>query len=135
MAPSFVDTNIFLRHLTHDDPQQSPRSTAFFKAIEDGREQAWTTHLAIAEIVWVLGGSYRLSRADIRDILLPLISLPGLRIPGKGIFARIFELFVNTKIDYIDCYHAALLEARGETDLYSYDTDFDRVPSLRRQEP
>ena len=63
------------------------------------------------------------------------VNLPGLRIKRKSVFDRAFELYVTLGIDYIDSYHAALLEAQGQSALYSYDTDFDRVPSLQRHEP
>lgn len=133
--PIFFDTNLFLRQILADHPHQSPRCRALFLEIEAGRVAAWTSPLAIAEIVWVLSGRYGFTRSQIRAALLPLIKLPGLRIENKAMFDRAFELYAAARIDYIDCYHAALLEARGETALYSYDTDFDRVPSLRRQEP
>ena len=131
----FLDTNIFLRHLVNDDPQQSPRCLAIFKAIEDGALRAWSTDLAIAEVVWVLTRFYGLTRHQIRELLYPLIRFPGLRLPGKRIYGRVFELYVNLRIDYIDCFHAALLEAEGQAAFYSYDRDFDRIPSLARQEP
>ena len=35
----------------------------------------------------------------------------------------------------VDAFHAALLESRGETALYSFDAHFDRVPTLQRREP
>lgn len=34
-----------------------------------------------------------------------------------------------------DAYHAALIENRGEQELYSYDADFDRISGLHRLEP
>ena len=66
---------------------------------------------------------------------MSLLSLPGLRITRKRIYPRVFDLFVSLGIDYIDCYHAALLEAQGQQDLYSFDNDFDRVPFVHRHEP
>lgn len=40
MAPAFLDTNILLRHLLQDDPQQSPRATAFLLRVENGEVEA-----------------------------------------------------------------------------------------------
>ena len=45
------------------------------------------------------------------------------------------DLFVSLRIDYIDAYHAALVELRASPESYSYDTHFDRVASVRRIEP
>ncbi len=36
MAAAFLDTNILLCHLLQDDPEQSPRATAFLLWVENG---------------------------------------------------------------------------------------------------
>lgn len=137
MTTPFLDTNILVRHLTNDHPIQSPACFRLIQAIEHGQVTAWTSELVIAEIVFVLGSkqTYNLPRAMIRDLLLPLINLSGVRLAHKGLYERAFDLYTSLPIDYIDAYHAALMESRGEPDLYSYDAHFDRVPDLRRLEP
>ena len=133
----FLDTNIFLRHLLNNDPRQSRACLALIEAIEEGQITVWTTDLVIAELVFVLGSkhTYNLDRDSIRDLLLPLINLPGLKLPHKRLYRRIFELYTNLPIDYIDAYHAAMVENSDEHELYSYDHDFDRVDSVKRMEP
>ncbi len=78
---------------------------------------------------------YGLSREAIRDLLLPLLELPGLKLAHKRLFRRVFGLYTSLPIDYIDAYHAALMESRKEQDIYSYDEHFDRVAGLRRLQP
>lgn len=137
MTARFLDTNIILRHLLNDDPERSPACFALIRAIERGQFSAWTSELVIAELVFVLSSrqTYNLSRETVRDLLLPLINLTGLKIPRKRLYHRVFELYTGSPIDYIDAYHAALIESRRQQELYSYDTDFDRVAGLRRLEP
>mgnify|MGYP001619259553 CR=1 FL=1 len=137
MSSRFVDTNIILRHLLNDDPVKSPACFALIQAIEQGAVLAWTSHLVIAEVVFVLSSkrTYNLSRPEVRDRLLPLINLPNLKIAQKRLFGRIFALYTSLPIDYIDCYHAALLEARKEPELYSCDSHFDEIGGIRRFEP
>lgn len=133
----FIDTNVFLRHLLNDHPQHSARAFGLISAIERGDVTAWTTDLAVAELVFVLSSkrTYNLDRQAISDLLVPLLDLSGLRLERKRMYVRVFELYVSLPIDFIDAYHAALLESRGDTALYSFDTDFDLVPGLRRHEP
>jgi predicted nucleic acid-binding protein len=133
----FLDTNIFLRHLTNDDPDKGQACLNLIRSIEQGKVVAWTSELVIAELVFVLSNkkTYGLSRERVRDVLLPLINLPGLKIPHKRLYGRVFELYTSRPIDYVDAYHAALMEGRGELELYSYDTDFDQLPGIRRFEP
>lgn len=137
MAPRFLDANIFIRHLTTDDPAKAKACFSLIQQIEQGQVSAWTSNLVIAELVFVLTSkkTYGLSRDAVRDLLLPLISLPGLKVAHKHLYHRIFELYTALPIDFIDAYHAALIENLGESELYSYDTHFDRVSGLKRLEP
>jgi predicted nucleic acid-binding protein len=136
-SPRFLDANIFVRHITGDHADHSPAAKALFHDIEHGKESAWTTDLTIAETVYVLASrqTYRLDRSSIRAGLLPLINLPGLHMLSKNLYARAFDLYVAHPIDFQDAFHAALIESRGETELYSFDQDFDRISTLRRLEP
>ena len=133
----FIDTNIFLRHLTNDHPTQSPACFALIQAIERAEIQAWTSDLVIAEVVFVLASKtlYNVSREAIRDLILPLINLSGIKLPNKRLYHRVFALYTSLPIDYTDAYNAALMESRKRSEIYSYDTDFDRIEGIRRMEP
>ena len=50
----FLDTNILIRHLTGDHPEQSPRCRDLLLELETGARSAWTSHLVVAEVVYVL---------------------------------------------------------------------------------
>ena len=78
--PAFVDTNIFLRYLTGDDPEQAPRARRLLERSERGEEQLVTTALTIAEIVWVLESVYELDRASIRAKVVAILGLSGLTV-------------------------------------------------------
>lgn len=137
MTARFIDANIILRHLLDDDPQRSRACFALIQAIEAGEVAAWTSDLVIAEVVFVLSNkkTYDLPREAIRERVLPLINLPGLKLAHKRLYNRVFDLYTSLPIDYVDAYHAALLEGRKEQELYSYDADFDRIPGVVRFEP
>lgn len=137
MQGTFVDTNVFLRHVLNDVPRQSQAASRLIAAIEEGTTPAWTTPLVIAEIVFVLENpkTHNVPRAILRNTLLPLIALPRLKLERKRLYPRIFELYVSSPIDYVDAYHAAMLEHYTQQHLFSFDTDFDKVPGLTRLEP
>jgi predicted nucleic acid-binding protein len=54
---------------------------------------------------------------------------------GNGSTTEVFELYTSLPIDYVDAFHAALMENRQRPEVYSYDGDFDRVVGLLRVEP
>lgn len=137
MEKAFLDTNIILRYLLRDDEAKAERCLALLEKAEKRGIQLQTSDLVIAEVVWVLESpsAYSLPRERIRDLLLPIIFLPGVRLTNKGIYRRIFELYLDQNIDFIDAYNAAYMEKQGLTQIYSYDTDFDQVGSVNRLEP
>jgi predicted nucleic acid-binding protein len=137
MEHAFLDTNVILRYLLRDDELNAQRCLELLEKAERREIRLRTTDLVIAEVVWVLESpaTYNLPRDRIRDLLLPVILLPGLRLPGKKLYRRIFELYVDQCIDFIDAYNAAHMEKQGLARIYSYDSDFDRIADISRVEP
>ncbi len=135
MAPAFLDTNILLRHLLQDDPQQSPRATAFLLRVENGEVEVQLADTVVFEIVFTLQRQYKKSRAGICTNLLPLLELPGVVLPGKRKFRKVFALYVERNLPFADAYHAVLMEQLHLEEIVSFDTDFGKIPGIRRQEP
>ena len=135
MALPFLDTNILLRHLTQDHPAHSRRATAYLARIERGELQVRTADTVIFETVFTLQRFYRQPREAIRDALLPLLELPGIVLPGKRRFRRVFDLYIERNLSFADAYHAVLMEHLKLTEIATFDRGFDRAPGIRRIEP
>jgi predicted nucleic acid-binding protein len=132
MALSFLDTNILLRHLLQDDPEQSLKASAFLKRIEEGSVKVRTADTVIFETVFTLQKAYRQPKAAIRDALLPLIELSGIVLPSKRRFRKVFTLYVEQNLPFADAYHAVLMEQLRLTEIVTFDTDFDRIKGITR---
>jgi predicted nucleic acid-binding protein len=135
MAIAFLDTNIFLRHLLADHPQQSPAATAYLARIEHGEVQARTADTVIFEAVFTLEKFYRQPKSRIRDALLPLIELSGLILPGKRRYRRAFDLYADRNLPFADAYHAALMESLDISQIVTFDRHFERIPGIERLDP
>ena len=131
----FLDTNVVLRHLLGDDPDHSPRATAYLGRVERGEVRVRTADTVVFETVFVLERTFRQPKVRIRDGVLAVLDLPGVVLPGKRRVHRAFELYVGVNIPFADAFHAALMESLGLTEVVSFDRDFDRVSGLRRVEP
>lgn len=134
MSLQFLDTNVFLRHLRQDDPVLSPKATAIFSRVEQGEFRVRTSDTVIFETVFTLQRSYKQPRDRIAEALLPLIEMPGIFLPGKRIFIKAFALYRTGPLGFADCYHVALMQRLGITEIFSFDTDFDHVPGIVRKE-
>ncbi len=134
----FLDTNIFLRYLTRDDEEKAQACFALLQAVKRGEEQVTTSEVVLAEVCYVLSSRarYGLSPADIAARLRPIISLRGFTLAHKRRFLRALDLYSSYPfLDFEDALTVAQLEQQGIRELISYDTDFDRIPGVTRQEP
>jgi len=134
----WVDTNIFLRFLTGTEPAKAERCRSLFQRMRSGEEQGRTAEAIVAEVVYVLISPrhYGLARAEVRGRLLPLLLVRGLRLPDKQVCIRALELWeADRGLDYEDALIVAHMEAEGDSELYSYDRDFDHVHGISRIEP
>jgi predicted nucleic acid-binding protein len=73
----FVDTNIFIRYLTRDDPDKAKACFELFKRASTNEIALTTTEAVMSEVVYVLSSkkTYNLARPDIRARLYPLLSV------------------------------------------------------------
>ena len=135
MPEPFLDANIILRHVLGDHPEHSPRATAYLNRIEEGEFKVRTADMVIFEIVFTLQRQYHQPKANIREVILPLIELPGIILPGKLRFRKVFDLYVDLNLSFADAYYTVLMLQGRLSQIISFDKEFDRVPGIKRMEP
>lgn len=132
----FVDTNVFLRFLTNDDPVKAEKAEALFQRAISGEVSLTTGVLVIAEIIWTLESFYGLAKADIATKVEIILTTPNLDCPEAEILLPALDLYATRNIDFIDAYHAFLLRHRGATRIATYDRKhFGRIDWLEIVEP
>jgi uncharacterized protein len=132
----FLDTNVILRHVLSDNPDQSPKATDFFRQIATGNRSVQISALAVFESVFTLEKLYRMPRQSIRDALWPLLSLSGITLANKQDFGAVFDLYVDRhSLSFADCYHVELVKRLDPPQIVSFDRGFDRIPDITRIEP
>ena len=62
---AFVDTNILVRHLTGDPPDQAARATKFLAAADE----LLLPDLTVAEVVYVLESFYEVGRRQVAELV------------------------------------------------------------------
>ena len=136
MEKVFVDTNIFLRYLTKDDPAKYERCREIFKKAMEGELSLFTSEMVIAELIWTLLSYYRVPKAEVIEKVSIIIGTRNLHIVNKAIIADSLVLYGQKNIDYIDAYNTVFMKSQGLEKIYSYDEDFDVVDGMiKREEP
>ena len=131
----FIDTNVFLRALLDDHPDQSPRATAFLERVLHGEVRASTSPTVVMEIVFVMEKALGVPPSEIRDALTPVIAMESLALDDKGAVLLALGWYVEHRVPFADAYHAATANRRGIPVVCSFDRHFDRFPDIRRVEP
>lgn len=107
--------------------------------MQQGEEELVTSETVISEAVYVLSSSrlqYGLTHEEIRERLLPILTLRGIRLPQKRVCISALDIYAGSPFfDFEDALSVAHMEQAGVTEIVSYDRDFDRFPGVRRVEP
>ena len=108
---------------------------ALLARVEERSERVAISLVVVLEIVFTLERTYKLPKSHIREMVGDLILLPTVQLADKHLCTEALDLFVDLNISFGDAYNAAYMRAQGINEVYSWDTDFDRVPALRRTQP
>jgi predicted nucleic-acid-binding protein len=136
MADLFVDTNVFLRFLTNDDPAKARRTERLFEKAIAGEVTLGTSLLVIAEIVWTLESYYRLAKADIAEKVGKILNTPHLECEDSLAILAALDLYVDSNVDFIDAIHGVKLRRTDAPQILTFDRKhFRRMKWLRIVEP
>lgn len=135
----FLDTNVILRYLTGDDEAKAADCYRLFQRVQQGDEELLTGETVVSETAYVLSSSrlpYQLTHEEIRERLLPILTLRGIRLPQKQVCLNALDIYAAFPFfDFEDALAVAHMEHSGVTEIVSYDRDFDRAPGVQRVEP
>ena len=106
----FADTNLFLRFLTKDLPEQAEAVRQLLLQASEGKVTLITTSLVIAEIVWTLDRFYKEPKENIQQMVLSFLNTPGLIVDQGDLVVKALRFYVDKNIDYIDAYNAAWMD-------------------------
>ena len=128
---AFVDSNILVRHLTGDPPDQAQRATEFLRRGQD----LVVVDLVVAEVVYVLESVYELDRERVAELVRAIVGFPAVVVTDEALLLRALEIYEQYRIHFAESYLAACAELSGVGVVASFDRGIDRVPSIRRLEP
>lgn len=133
--PPAIDANVILRFLTNDDHVKAEACAKLLEKVERNECRVWLPDLVLADMIWTLEKFYRTSKAEIAELLTPLVSLRGMHCSDKESVLRALSLYTRHNIDWTDAFVAAQIVSLGAETIISYDRDFDKIGEISRVEP
>ena len=128
---TFVDSNVLVRHLTGDPPDQAKRATALLR----DAEELILVDLVVAEVVYVLESVYVVERERVAELVRAIVGFPPVVVPDRLLLLRSLEIYEQHRIHFAESYLAAYAEATGVGVVASFDRAINRVGTVRRLSP
>lgn len=106
-----LDTNVLVRFLVRDDPQQAAEASALFAGLSVDNP-AWLCREVLVELVWVLERAYRLPRTDIAGAIDGLLAAQEVVVESPDRIGLAVERYRQGGAGFSD--HLIALAARAE---------------------
>ena len=127
---AYVDTNVLLRHLVGDAPEQARAASALLRR----SETLILTPVIFIEIAHVLRSTYGLTREMIVKRLEAVLRLPAMT-GDLDLLSAALDIHRQRGVGLPDALLAAQALQSGPTQIVSFDRGFDRIPGVTRITP
>lgn len=131
-----LDTNIFLRVIAQDQPDQAPAAKELLDRIARGEIAGTLLPTVVLEIIFVLERQYASSREEVFQALDVLLDLENLDVVDGPQLRSALEVYRRRRsVSFADAYHCAMARDFHEGSLVSFDRKLDGVPGVTRRGP
>lgn len=120
MKKLFVDTNVFLRFILQDIPEQHVIARSYFEKAKVGEVDLVLCSPVVFELDFVLSKYYKFVKKDVANAIGVLLTLPYLEVEDREAFQQAMIEYAKGDYDLVDCfiYAKALLQ---EGEVLSFD--------------
>jgi len=97
------DTNIVLRYLLKDVPEQFDKAAAFFEQVRTGAKRAVILESVVVECVYVLMKFYGAPKEEVAASLSGLLQYKGVVNRDRAALIDALRFMAETGLDMVDC--------------------------------
>ncbi|HKC71042.1 MAG TPA: type II toxin-antitoxin system VapC family toxin, partial [Terriglobales bacterium] len=116
-----LDTNVLVRYLAKDDPQQTAHAVKLMRSLSEN-EPGFVSLVVIAELNWVLETCYRFDKLELVDVLDTLLASKEVILERPEIVSQAVRQFASGGADLADY----LIERGGHSAGCSHTFTFDQ---------
>ena len=130
---SFVDTNVIVRYLTGDPPEQAAEAV---RIIREGHD-LWIPDVVFTETAYVLGRQYGFSRERIIDHLITLVERDNISVYAMDkriVLEGLMMCRPSGRVSIADAMIWAAARSAGARTIYTFDRRFPDEGLELRQE-
>jgi len=98
-----IDTNVLVRYLAQDDPDQAEIATKFIEVTCTKDNLGFINHITLCEICWVLKRLYKTPKEQLAEIIEQLLRTVQLFVQEPQVVWMALEEFKTDNADFPDC--------------------------------
>ena len=121
-----LDTNVIVRYLVGDHPEQAEAARALLERLTPGNP-GFICREVVMEVGWVLERAYRFPRAQIAEALMDLTASDSLVVEHGDDVAAAAYRYRQGGVGFSDLMVLAAAERAGAVPLYTFDRRLARM--------
>ncbi len=125
-----LDTNVLVRFLVQDDPEQAAAATAVISSLTEAAP-GFVCREVLVELVWVLERAYGLGRADVARALDALLEAQELRIDAADRVAVAADRYRRGGAGFADQMVALAGQMAGCSATLTFDRKAASLPGMQ----
>jgi predicted nucleic-acid-binding protein len=125
-----IDTNVLVRYVMQDDPEQTRAATRFMDALNTHRP-GHISSVAMAELTWVLKTTYGATREELADAIEALLAADAIIVEHADCAHRALAALRSAGADFADAFVAAIDSNAGCAETVTFDKDAARRVGMR----
>jgi predicted nucleic-acid-binding protein len=125
-----LDTNVLLRMLLNDDPEQRAKAVKFGQGLTE-TSPGFVSVIVLVELAWSLSSRYRQPKEQVLAAVRQIARTSTLRIESFDAVVRAIQRSSDTPVDFADALIAEHNLACGCSHTVTFDQDAARrIPSM-----
>jgi predicted nucleic-acid-binding protein len=116
-----LDSNVLVRYLAQDDPRQSARATRLIERELSETNPGYVALVALVETCWVLRRAYRVTAAELHDLVRDLLDVRQLVVEQRAVVGAALAQSDRRTGDFAGALVAACARAAGCARVVTFD--------------
>ena len=126
-----IDTNILVRYIAEDDPEQVDRVHRLFRASRQSGEQLLVSCIVLVETYRVLRTGYGRSKVEVANAFRGLLEAELFEVESQDQVRASLDLCTTGKGEFTDVLIGQLNRARGCRETVTFDRGLKQVAGFR----
>jgi predicted nucleic-acid-binding protein len=97
-----LDTNVLVRYITQDHPEQSKLATDYIEKKCTANSPGYVNHIVICELIWVLNRAYRFEKNIVSEVIGKILLSSELVVEDSDTVWQALEAYKSESADFAD---------------------------------